>query len=361
MNGEYSDEPWFKLQRRLFDSSIWEEALEVRIVWITLVGLAQLPENRKHGHGAVVITRGNLARKAFVTAEQLEHALARLTAPDPTSRTRSDDGRRVKVLENGYEIVNFALHHDVANYERMQEQRVAAGKARAEKAIRSSSAVGRGGRGRFTSGNPAGGGLKPAGEPADAGCEPASLSPSSSASLSKTPSKKKSTTSKVHQGVAEQVIELFNAAFHKKLKPTPGNVAVISDALAEGYEAGEIAAAVVAAAFGSDRFYRDREKGQPDLAVILRFKRGTNPTTGRPTPLHLDRLVAAAGELDLRGKAERLQSCEEAFPGLWAALLEAGGVLPEGVGREVATNRGGDTLDAAAAQLGAATQVGGRR
>jgi hypothetical protein len=224
MSADYSDEPWFKLQRRLFDSSVWEEALEVRIVWITLVGLAQLPENRKHGHGVVVITRGNLARKAFVTAEQLEHALARLTAPDPTSRTQSDDGRRVKVLENGYEIVNFALHHNVENYERMQEQRVAAGKARAGRAIRSSSAVGRGGRGRFTSGNPAGAGLKPAGEPADAGCEPASLSPSSSASLSRTPSKKKGTASKVHQGVAEQVVELFNAARSYSLTLSPDHL-----------------------------------------------------------------------------------------------------------------------------------------
>lgn len=145
-SGEYADEPYFKLQRRIFHSSIWEEDPATRIVWITLLHLAQLPENRKHGHGMVLITRGNLCREAFVTAEQLGHALARLTAPDPTSRTEPDKGR-IEVLVNGYFIRSFERYHDVEEYNRWYAQRVEAGRARAAKGKRR--------RGRFTSETPA--------------------------------------------------------------------------------------------------------------------------------------------------------------------------------------------------------------
>jgi hypothetical protein len=133
--GEYAEEPWFKLARRIFRSSVWEEDPATRIVWITLLHLAQLPENRKHGRGVVHITRGNLCREAFVSAEQLEHALERLTAPDPTSRTAPGSGR-VEVLPNGYRILSFELYHDAAEYETRRAQRVAAGRARASKAAR---------------------------------------------------------------------------------------------------------------------------------------------------------------------------------------------------------------------------------
>jgi hypothetical protein len=145
-NAEYADEPWFKLQRRLFRSSVWEEDPATRVVWITLLGLAQLPENRKHGHGAVIITRGNLCREAFVTAEQLVHALARLTAPDPTSRTEPERGR-IDVLPNGYFIRTFDRYHDADEYDRWHAQRVAAGRARAAKGKRD--------KGKFTSETPA--------------------------------------------------------------------------------------------------------------------------------------------------------------------------------------------------------------
>jgi hypothetical protein len=158
---DYADEPWFKLQRRIFRSSVWEEDPATKVVWITLIGLAQLPENRKHGHGVVLITRGNLCREAFVTAEQLDHALARLTAPDPSSRTEPGEGR-IDILPNGYRLRSFELYHDAEEYEAWHAQRVAAGKARAERARRSAEASGKGGRGRFTSDEPATAGNEPA-------------------------------------------------------------------------------------------------------------------------------------------------------------------------------------------------------
>lgn len=152
-SGEYADEPWFKVSRRIFKSSVWEEDPATRIVWLTLLHLAQLPENRKHGHGMVLITRGNLAREAYVDAEQLDHALARLTAPDPTSRTEPDLGR-IEILKNGYFIRSFDRYHDADEFDRKRHQRIAAGKARAAQASRDN--------GKFTSGTPATAGVPPA-------------------------------------------------------------------------------------------------------------------------------------------------------------------------------------------------------
>lgn len=151
--GENADEPYFKLSRRLFRSSVWEEDPATRIVWITLLHLAQLPENRKHGPGAVIITRGNLCREAFVRSEELDHALARLTTPDPTSRTDPGHGR-LEVLPNGYRIRAFDAYHDTEEYEARRAKRVAAGKARAARGARD--------RGRFTSTPPAHAGEEPA-------------------------------------------------------------------------------------------------------------------------------------------------------------------------------------------------------
>jgi hypothetical protein len=136
MSGDYVDEPWFKINRRVFDSSVWEEDLATRVLWVTLLGLSQLPENRKHGHGMVVITQGNLTRKAYISAEQFAHAIARLTEPDPSSRT-NPGGPRLEVLPNGYRLLNFDLYHDPEEYERWLAQRIAAGKSRAQQAARS--------------------------------------------------------------------------------------------------------------------------------------------------------------------------------------------------------------------------------
>lgn len=133
--GKYTKEPWFKLNFRIFDSSIWEEDVITRIVWITLLGLAQNLHNKAHGPGVVIITPGNLARKALVSREQLDAAIAKLIQPDPYSRTNAGQPR-LEVLENGYRIPSFDLYHDPGHYEEVIEKRREAGKRRAAEAVR---------------------------------------------------------------------------------------------------------------------------------------------------------------------------------------------------------------------------------
>lgn len=132
---KYKNEPWFKINRRLFASSVWEEDLHTRIVWLTLLALAQEPANQNMGPGVIAITPGNLMRMALVSREQLEDALKKLTAPDPFSRT--DPGKaRLEVLENGYRIPAFELYNDRDVYENWKEQKREAGRRRAENAVR---------------------------------------------------------------------------------------------------------------------------------------------------------------------------------------------------------------------------------
>lgn len=131
----YTNERWFKVHQRLFDSSIWEEDPVTRIVWLTLLALAQEPSNLAHGNGSVIITPGNLRRKALVKPEEFERAIGRLLAPDPFSRT--EPGRpRLELLENGYRVPAFELYNSRERYESYIERARKGGKARVEKAER---------------------------------------------------------------------------------------------------------------------------------------------------------------------------------------------------------------------------------
>jgi len=127
----YSNEAFFKVQRRIFDSSIWMEDAPTRIVWLTLMHLAQLPDNRKHGHGMVVIPRVFLMKKANVSAEEFEHAIERLTSEDPYSRSDQNGGRRIEVLPNGFRLLGFEDYHDSDRYQENQKAQSERGKRRA--------------------------------------------------------------------------------------------------------------------------------------------------------------------------------------------------------------------------------------
>lgn len=83
-----------KLFSSILDSTIWQEDPHVKIVWITLLAMSDRD-------GVVESSVPGLARRANVTLPQAEHALERLHAPDPYSRTKEHEGRRITGLEEG--------------------------------------------------------------------------------------------------------------------------------------------------------------------------------------------------------------------------------------------------------------------
>lgn len=97
-------EPGFtKIFESLLDSTVWQESKETRLVWVTMM----LMKNRLH---IVEASVPGLARRAGVTVEECEVALARFLAPDPYSRTKDFEGRRIEEVHGGWKLLNGELY-----------------------------------------------------------------------------------------------------------------------------------------------------------------------------------------------------------------------------------------------------------
>ena len=82
-------------------SSIWNEDSETRVVWITMLALAD-------ANGKVEGSISGLAPVARVSLEACEKAINRLMQPDPYSRTKNSEGKRIKEIDGGWQILNLA-------------------------------------------------------------------------------------------------------------------------------------------------------------------------------------------------------------------------------------------------------------
>jgi hypothetical protein len=89
-----------KLFPSLLMSSVWEESNETRIVWVTMLAIA-------NQDGMVEASVPGLARAARVTREQAELALKILSSPDPDSKSTRDEGRRIRKVEGGWNLINY--------------------------------------------------------------------------------------------------------------------------------------------------------------------------------------------------------------------------------------------------------------
>lgn len=93
-----------KLHGTILSSSIWLESTETRIVWITMLAMAD--EN-----GIVHASVGGLAHQARVSREACETALALFLGPDSDSRDGST-GERIEKVPGGWLILNHANYRD---------------------------------------------------------------------------------------------------------------------------------------------------------------------------------------------------------------------------------------------------------
>jgi hypothetical protein len=104
-----------KLFASLVHSTIWRESDHVRLVWITMLALADRD-------GLVEASVPGLADAARVTREQCDDALARLAAPDPDSRSKSMEGRRIIEIDGGWSLVTYAEHRDRLTADKRRDQ-----------------------------------------------------------------------------------------------------------------------------------------------------------------------------------------------------------------------------------------------
>lgn len=74
-------------------------------------------------NGVVPGTIPGFAKIAGVTIDEMRNAFAILTAPDPDSRSKEFDGRRVIVLDNGdWQLVNYAKYRTARDQEERRFQ-----------------------------------------------------------------------------------------------------------------------------------------------------------------------------------------------------------------------------------------------
>ena len=103
-----------KLFETIVGSSLWGEPYATRIVWITMLAV----KDREH---LVRLSVPGLARIANVTLEECVAALKALSSPDPDSRTKEEDGRRIREVDGGWFVVNGEKYRQMFSLEERRE------------------------------------------------------------------------------------------------------------------------------------------------------------------------------------------------------------------------------------------------
>ena len=104
-----------KLFSHIVTSSIWTEDDQTRIIWITMMALADK-------RGEVMASVPGLARVAGVPIPAVEKALDKFLSPDEYSRTPDEQGRRIEKIDGGWSLINHAKHRRMASVEEQKER-----------------------------------------------------------------------------------------------------------------------------------------------------------------------------------------------------------------------------------------------
>jgi len=96
-----------KLDERILQSSIMAESAITFKVWITLLASCQ-------ANGIAYVSAIYLSSICHLPLSRVEIALERLENSDPHSRSLADDGRRIRRIDGGYEIINYLVYRDAS-------------------------------------------------------------------------------------------------------------------------------------------------------------------------------------------------------------------------------------------------------
>jgi len=95
-----------KLFSSIVTSTIWQEDPETKVMWITLLALA-------NADGFVDATIPGLANIANISIDKTRQAIEKLESPDPDSRTIDYDGKRIAKVDSGWLILNYLKYRKV--------------------------------------------------------------------------------------------------------------------------------------------------------------------------------------------------------------------------------------------------------
>jgi hypothetical protein len=107
---------WNRLHKRILNSSVWYEDDQTRIVWITMLAMADK-------NGFVDTSLIGLAGAARVPKEKCAEAIRIFENPDPDSSSSEYDGRRVEKIDGGWVLLNFSKYKGSTSTERVRRHR----------------------------------------------------------------------------------------------------------------------------------------------------------------------------------------------------------------------------------------------
>ena len=96
-------ESFVKLFSTITESTVWFEPDPVRILWITLLAMADRS-------GKVYGSVPGLAHRARISTEDCLTGINKFMEPDEHSRTPDNDGRRLEKIEGGWRILNYGYY-----------------------------------------------------------------------------------------------------------------------------------------------------------------------------------------------------------------------------------------------------------
>lgn len=104
-----------KLFSSIVHSTIWREPDHVRLVWVTMLALADR-------EGRIEASVPGLADVARVSLEQCADALKRFGEPDKWSRNRENEGRRIEDIEGGWRLLNHGRYRALMSADERREK-----------------------------------------------------------------------------------------------------------------------------------------------------------------------------------------------------------------------------------------------
>ena len=108
-------ETYTKLFNTIVTSTIWQEDKDTKILWITILAV-------KDADGYIDASIPGLAKLAGLSIEETNTALDKLLAPDPYSRTKDYEGRRITEVDGGWLVLNHQKYRDIRNPEKRRLQ-----------------------------------------------------------------------------------------------------------------------------------------------------------------------------------------------------------------------------------------------
>lgn len=103
-----------KLFSEIIGSTIWDESPFTKVVWITMLAL----KDERHEVRASIPGLAHLAR---IPVEECQKAIDKFLSPDPYSRTKDFEGRRIEEIDGGWHILNGEKYRRRRNEDERRE------------------------------------------------------------------------------------------------------------------------------------------------------------------------------------------------------------------------------------------------